>query len=73
MSAQVQVSELQLRIAATASLEAMTMMAKKAGVTHEAVMDAVVNDPEGATARYFRQLVEGAMRDVPAMLQGAQA
>lgn len=44
------------------------MMAKKAGVEPTTVMDAVVADPEGNTARYFRDLVQTAMREVPKLL-----
>lgn len=58
-------------IAVTAAFEALEMMSKKAGVDAETIMNAVINDPNGNTARYFTALVTGAITHVPAMLAGA--
>lgn len=60
--------ELKANIATLAALEALDLMAKKAGVEPKAIMDAVVADPEGNTARYFRDLVQTALREVPKLL-----
>jgi hypothetical protein len=57
--------ELKANIATLAAFEALAMMAKKAGVHPETIMDAVVADPEGNTARYFKNLVQAAMREIP--------
>lgn len=58
-------------IAVTAAFAALEMMAKKAGVDAETIMNAVITDPNGNTARYFNDLVTGAIIHVPAMLAEA--
>lgn len=58
-------------IAVTAAFEALEMMAKKAGVDAGTIMNAVITDPNGNTARYFNDLVTGAITRVPAMLAAA--
>ena len=60
--------ELKANIATLAALEALALMAKKAGVEPKVIMDAVVADPEGNTARYFNDLVQVALREVPRLL-----
>lgn len=60
--------ELKANIATLAALEALELMAKKAGVEPKVIMDTVVADPEGNTARYFSDLVQIAMREVPKLL-----
>ena len=60
--------ELKANIATLAALEALELMAKKAGVDPKVIMDTVVADPEGNTARYFSNLVKTAMREVPKLL-----
>jgi hypothetical protein len=60
--------ELKANIATLAALEALELMAKKAGVEPKVIMDTVVADPEGNTARYFSYLVQTAMREVPKLL-----
>lgn len=60
--------ELMANIAALATCEALELMAKKAGVEPKAIMEAIAADPEGNTARYFKGLVQAAMREVPKML-----
>lgn len=60
--------ELKANIATLAALEALDLMAKKAGVEPKVIMDTVVADPEGNTARYFCDLVEIALREVPKLL-----
>jgi hypothetical protein len=61
--------ELKVKIATWAALEGLTIMAKKAGVEPKAIMDAVVADPEGNTARYLKVLVQSAMREAPKLLE----
>lgn len=60
--------ELKVNIATLVALEALDLMAKKAGVAPNVIMDAIVADPEGNTARYFSDLVLIAMREVPKLL-----
>lgn len=60
--------ELRASIATLAALEALSLMAKKAGVEPNVIMDAIDADPEGRTARYFSDLVLIAMREVPKLL-----
>ncbi|WP_153785311.1 hypothetical protein [Pseudomonas sp. EMN2] len=60
--------ELRLHIAALAAAEALSLMAKKAGVQPKDILDVVLADPEGNTARYFGDLVKVAIREVPALL-----
>ena len=60
--------ELKANIATLAALEALALMAKKASVEPKVIMDAIVADPEGNTARYFSDLVQVAMREVPKLL-----
>ncbi|MBX8557154.1 hypothetical protein K5D56_22060 [Pseudomonas cichorii] len=60
--------EFKANIATLAALEALELMAKKAGVEPKVIMDTVVADPEGNTARYFSDLVQIAMREVPKLL-----
>ena len=60
--------ELKANIATLAALEALDLMAKKAGVEPKVIMDTVVADPGGNTARYFCDLVEIALREVPKLL-----
>ena len=62
------ITELQIRIAAVAAAEALILMAEKAGVQPVDVLDVVLADPAGATARYFKGLVSVAIREVPALL-----
>lgn len=59
-------NELLANIAVTAAFEALEMMAKRAGVDAATIMEAVINDPNGNTARYFTDLVTGAITHVPA-------
>lgn len=49
-------------IAVLAAFEAAEMMAKKAGVTAEVIINTVLADPEGNTARYFNDLVKFAIK-----------
>lgn len=63
--------ELQAKIATLAAMEALSLMTKKAGVEPKAIMDVIVADPEGNTARYFKGLVQTAMREVPTLLATA--
>lgn len=60
--------ELKANIATLAALKALDLMAKKAGVEPKVIMDAIVADPEGNTARFFSDLVLIAMREVPKLL-----
>lgn len=60
--------ELKANISVVAALEAVELMAKKAGVEPKVIMDTVIADPEGNTARYFSDLVQVALREVPKML-----
>jgi hypothetical protein len=60
--------ELKANIATLAALEALALMAKKASVEPNVIMDAIFADPEGNTARYFSDLVQVAMREVPKLL-----
>ncbi|NWD57459.1 hypothetical protein HX878_22300 [Pseudomonas veronii] len=60
--------ELKANIATLAALEALDQMAKKAGVEPKIIMDAIIADPEGNTARYFGDLVLIAMHEVPKLL-----
>lgn len=60
--------ELKAKIATLAALEAFSLMAKKAGVEPKVIMKAVFADPDGNTARYFNDLVQTAMREVPKLL-----
>lgn len=62
------ITELHVKIAAVAAAEALILMASKAGVQPKDVMDVVLADPEGNTARYFSDLVGVAIREVPALL-----
>ncbi|MEE5177136.1 hypothetical protein V2K54_25835 [Pseudomonas alliivorans] len=65
--------ELKANIATLAALEALDLMAKKAGVEPKVIMDTVVADPEGNTARYFCDLVQTALREVPKLLAAEPA
>jgi hypothetical protein len=60
--------ELKANIATLAALEALELMARKADVEPKVIMDAVLADPEGNTARYFSALVQTALREVPKLL-----
>lgn len=60
--------ELQVHIATVIAVEALTLMAKKAGVQPKDILDSVMADPEGRTARYFEGLFKVAIREVPALL-----
>lgn len=55
-------------IAVLAAFEALELMSKKAGVSPETILDAVLADEDGNTGRYFKSLVKGAIAEVPAML-----
>lgn len=63
--------ELTAKIAALATMEALDLMSKKAGVEPKVIMDTIVADPEGNTARYFKGLLDVAMREVPKLLASA--
>lgn len=60
--------EVKANIAILAALEALSLMSKKSGVEPKTIMDAILADPEGNTARYFSELVLIAMREVPKLL-----
>lgn len=60
--------ELKAKIATLAALEALDLMAKKAGVEPKVILDVVIADPEHNTARYFKDLVQIALREVPKLL-----
>ncbi|MDH4603715.1 MULTISPECIES: hypothetical protein [Pseudomonas] len=60
--------ELKANIATLAALEALELMAKKSDVEPKVIMDAVLADPEGNTARYFSALIQTALREVPKLL-----
>jgi len=66
--------ELKAKIATLAALEALEalealdLMAKKAGVEPKVILDVVIADPEHNTARYFKDLVQIALREVPKLL-----
>lgn len=58
----------QIQTAKIATEEALVLMAKKAGVTVDAIAETLLTDPEGNTARFFANLVGSAMAKVPAMV-----
>ncbi|MDH4602410.1 MULTISPECIES: hypothetical protein [Pseudomonas syringae group] len=60
--------DLKINIATLAALEALSLMAKKAGVEPVVILETIVDDPSGNTARYFNNLVQVAMREVPKLL-----
>lgn len=60
--------ELKANIAMVAALEALELMAKKAGTAPNEIMAVIAADPEGNTARYFSDLVHIALREVPNLL-----
>ncbi|WP_324729610.1 hypothetical protein [Pseudomonas chlororaphis] len=60
--------ELKANIATLAAMEALALMAKKSGADAKEIMDVIVADPEGNTARYFTGLVQSALREVPKLL-----
>jgi len=60
--------ELKANIATLAALEALDLMAKKAGVEPKVIMETIVADQESNTARYFSDLVLIAMREVTNLL-----
>lgn len=61
--------KLQAHIATVAAFEALDLMAKKASVEPTVILDTILADPDGNTARYFNTLVQAALREVPAMLE----
>ena len=65
--------ETRANIATLAAFEALEMMAKKAGVSAEAILDVVLNDEEGNTAKYFKSLVQTAINEIPNMLATTSA
>ena len=60
--------ELIAKIAALITMEALDTMAKKAGVSTGEIMTVIAADPEGNTARYFKDLFQAGMRAVPSLL-----
>ena len=61
-------TDLEVKIAAVAALEALQLMARKACVSPATVLDAILECPDSAAVRYFETLVADAIREVPAML-----
>ena len=65
-------TELLANIASLAAARTMEIMMAKSGATAQQIMDTIVADPTGNTARYFADMVGAAMAHVPGMLeQGA--
>jgi len=62
-------TELEIKIATLATMEALELMSKKAGVEPKMILEAVINDPEGNTANYLKTLVGCAMKEVPNLLK----
>lgn len=65
-------ADLKTNITIFVVLEALDLMAKKAGVKPTVIMDAIVADPEGNTARYFNELVQVGVEEVPKLLGADQ-
>lgn len=57
-----------INIATVAAFEALNLMAKKADTTPAVILEAIIADPDGNTARYFNTLVQVAVREVPKLL-----
>lgn len=64
-------NELLANIASLAAARTMEIMMEKSGATAQQIMDAIVADPDGNTARFFANMVGTAMAEVPAMLAEA--
>lgn len=58
-------ADLKTNITIFVVLEVLDLMATKAGVKPTVIMDAIVADPEGNTARHFNELVQVGVGEVP--------
>lgn len=56
------------KIAALITMEALDTMAKKAGVSPVEIMAVIAADPEGNTARYFKELFKAGIAAVPSII-----
>lgn len=60
--------EFNANIALLVGAEALALMAAKAGVNPSEIIEAIAADPEGNPARYFADLVQAGMSEVPKLL-----
>lgn len=59
----INVSKADVMKAAIIATEALSFMAKKAGVDSAVILMEITNNPEGNTARYFKDLTSYAMEE----------